>query len=79
MNTLSEDERWQKIRELEKQAILAASIYECFEKLRALLQIGHEFGLDTGWDEEELIVYERWAKIKEKYEATMRHDKRSVI
>jgi hypothetical protein len=59
--------RWQAVNEVEEMERRASTMEERWRQINAMIGMAHALGLDlTQLDEDDLIVYERWAQIKSK-------------
>lgn len=67
MNNLTESEKWQIIRELEKKKLPEDTIQARWIRLNEIWQLANELGLKR-MEEDKAEIYERWAKIKDAYE-----------
>ena len=56
----------------EQQELRASNVKENWEKLNAIMFRAKRLSLSRGHDNNEMEVFLRWAKIKEKYEASKR-------
>jgi len=74
MNNLTESEKWTLIRKLEKKPLPKDTIQTRWERLNELAQLGRELDLHIDHSEK-MIVYERWARIKDAYEERLRDKK----
>jgi len=64
-------ERWKAVEEIERQELRAMTLEEHWRKLNAIVRFAIETGMhrDDDDNESEMEVFQRWAKIKAKYEA----------
>jgi hypothetical protein len=63
-------ERWKAVEEIEQQELRAMSPEEHWRKLNAIVRFVVETGMEIDDNHnEEMEVFQRWAKIKAKYEA----------
>jgi len=74
MKDLTESEKWQLIKELEDKELPEDTIQARWNRLIELGRLGKELGLHVDTSDK-MIVYERWAKIKEIYERGLRDHK----
>lgn len=61
-------DRWKAVEEIERQELRALTMEQRWKKINALFR----FAMDTGmkWSNDgDIEVFQRWAIIKEKYEA----------
>jgi hypothetical protein len=59
--------RWQAVNEVEEMERRASTMEERWRQINAMIGMARALGLDlTQLDEDDLIVYERWAQIKSK-------------
>lgn len=65
-------DRWKAIEEIERQELRASTVEENWRKLNAIMLRARRLNLSRGHDDNEMEVILRWAKIKEKYEASRR-------
>ena len=61
-------ERWKAVEEIERQELRALTMEQRWQKINALFQFAMETGMKWSNDGE-IEVIQRWAVIKEKYEA----------
>lgn len=57
-------QRWQAVEEIERQELRAASMEKHWKQLNAIICLGIGLGLSRDDDEDEMPVYQRWAKLK---------------
>lgn len=62
-------ERWKAVEEIERQELRAMTLEEHWRKLNAIVRFALEMGMLQEKDDSEMEVFQRWAKIKEHYEA----------
>lgn len=62
-------ERWKAVEEIELQELRAMSLEDHWRKLNAIVRFAIESGIKRDDDDGEMEVFQRWAKIKAKYEA----------
>jgi hypothetical protein len=74
MNDLSENQKWQLIRELEKQDLPEDTINARWNRLKELWLLAHKLNLKRV-EEDKKEIYERWARLKEKYENDLQNMK----
>jgi len=74
MNTLTESQKWQLVKELEKKELPEDTIQARWKRLNEIVQLGKELGLHVD-NSDKIIVYERWAKIKDAYEKRLQDGK----
>ena len=65
-------DRWKAVEEIERQELRASTVKENWEKLNEIMFRAQQLNLSRGHDNNEMEVFLRWAKIKEKYEASKR-------
>jgi hypothetical protein len=68
MKKLSEGEKWQLIKELEAKPLPKDTIQARWIRLNELAQLGKELDLHID-NSDKMIVWERWAKLKDMYES----------
>ena len=68
MNNLTESQKWLLIKELEKRELPEDTLKARWKRLNEIWQLANELGLRR-IEEDKTIIYERWAKLKEKYES----------
>ncbi len=68
MNNLSESQKWQLIRELEKQELPEVSIKARWNRLNEIALLARKLNLKRV-EEDKTEIYERWAKLNEMYES----------
>jgi hypothetical protein len=61
--------RWKAVEEIERQELRAMSLDEHWQKLNAIVRFAIETGMKRTDDDGEMEVFQRWAKLKEMYEA----------
>ena len=61
-------ERWKAVEEIERQELRSMSLEKHWQKLNAIVRFAIEAGMQVGSDDNEIEVFQRWAKIKAKYE-----------
>jgi hypothetical protein len=62
-------ERWKAVEEIERQELRAMTLEDHWRKLNAIARFAIETGMQREEDDGEMEVFQRWAKIKAKYEA----------
>ncbi|RPI89423.1 MAG: hypothetical protein EHM40_20790 [Chloroflexi bacterium] len=67
MKNLTESKKWKLIKELEDQLLPEDTIQARWIRLNELAQLGKELDLHVD-NSDKMIVWERWAKIKDAYE-----------
>jgi len=70
MNDLSESQKWQLIRELEKKTLPEDSVNARWNRLKELWRLASKLNLKRV-EEDKTEIYERWAKLKDKYEKSL--------
>ncbi len=65
-------DRWKAVEEIERQELRASTVKQNWQKLNAIMLRARRLKLSRGNDDNEMEVFLRWARIKEKYEATRR-------
>jgi hypothetical protein len=65
-------DRWKAVAEIERQELRASTVKENWEKLNAIMLRARQLNLSRGHDNNEMEVFLRWAKLREKYEASKR-------
>jgi hypothetical protein len=63
-------ERWKAVEEVERQELRALTPLQNWKKLTAIMLRAQRLNLSRGNDDNEMEVFQRWAKLKEKYEAS---------
>jgi hypothetical protein len=76
MNTLTESEKCQLIKELEDKPLPADTVQARWERLNELGWLGKELDLHVD-NSDKMIVYERWAKLRDVYEKRLQSTKPS--
>lgn len=61
--------RWKAVEEIERQELRAMSLDEHWHKLNAIVRFAIETDMKRTDDDGEMEVFQRWAKLKEMYEA----------
>jgi len=74
MNDLSESQKWQLIRELEKKTLPEDSVNARWNRLKELWRLASKLNLKRV-EEDKTEIYERWAKLKDKYEKGLQDGK----
>lgn len=62
-------DRWKAVEEIERQELRAMSLEEHWQKLNAIVRFAIETGMKRKDDDSEIEVFQRWAKLKARYEA----------
>jgi hypothetical protein len=65
-------DRWKAVEEIERQELRASTIKQNWEKLNIIMLRAKRLKLTRHNDDGEMEVILRWAKIKDKYEASQR-------
>ncbi|MDL1912658.1 hypothetical protein FBQ81_18525 [Chloroflexi bacterium CFX6] len=65
-------DRWKAVEEIEREELRASTIKQNWRKLNAIMIRARLLGLSRKDDDGEMEVFLRWAKLKEKYEASRR-------
>jgi hypothetical protein len=63
-------DRWKAVEEIERQELRASTVRQNWQKLNAIMLRAQRLGLSRNDDDNEMEVFVRWAKLKEKYEAS---------
>lgn len=63
-------DRWKAVEEIERQELRASTPQENWKRLNAIARRSIRLGLMRGENRDEMSVFLRWAKIKDKYEQT---------
>jgi hypothetical protein len=63
-------DRWKAVEEIERQELRASTVKENWERLNAIMLRAKLLNLSRGQDNNEMEVFLRWAKLREKYEAS---------
>jgi len=74
MNDLSENQKWQLIGELEKKELPEDSVNARWNRLKELWLLARKLNLKRV-EEDKTEIYERWAKLKDKYEKGLQDSK----
>jgi hypothetical protein len=64
-------DRWKAVEEIERQELRAMSADEHWRKLNAIVRFAIETGMKRDDDDGEMEVFQRWAKLKDKYENSL--------
>ena len=67
MNDLSESQKWQFIKALEKKELPEDTVNARWNRLKELWLLARKLNLKRV-EEDKTEIYERWAKLKDKYE-----------
>lgn len=62
--------RWKAIEEVERRESRSATTLTRWKQLNAILRLAIGLGLSQKPDDDELIVYQRWATLKQQFEDT---------
>ncbi|HJR81327.1 MAG TPA: hypothetical protein VJ821_14750 [Anaerolineales bacterium] len=65
-------DRWKAVEEIERQELRASTVKENWEKLNSIMLRAKRLNLSRGHDNNEMEVFQRWAKLRENYEASQR-------
>ncbi len=65
-------DRWKAVEEIEQEELRASTVKQNWRKLNAIMLRAKRLKLSRGSDDKEMEVFLRWAKLKEKYEASRR-------
>jgi len=65
-------DRWKAVEEIERQELRASTPHSNWKQLNAIVRRSMRLGLMRGDNGDEMSVFLRWAKIKEKYEQAQR-------
>ena len=63
-------DRWKAVEEIEQQELRASTIKENWQKLNAIMLRAKRLKLSRRNDDNEMEVFLKWAKLKERYEAS---------
>jgi hypothetical protein len=63
-------DRWKAVEEIERQELRASTVKQNWQKLNAIMLRAKRLNLSRGNDDNEMEVFLKWAKLKEKYEAS---------
>jgi hypothetical protein len=66
-------DRWKAVEEIEQQELRASTVKQNWQKLNAIMLRAKRLNLSRGHDDNEMEVFLRWAKLREKYEASRRN------
>ncbi len=58
-------ERWKAVEEIERQELRAASMEKRWQQINAIWRLAKGLGFSFEPDESEMVVFARWAKLKE--------------
>jgi hypothetical protein len=64
-------DRWKAVEEIERQELRAMTLDEHWRKLNAIVRFAIETGIKRDDDDGEMEVFQRWAKLKDKYENSL--------
>lgn len=62
-------DRWKAVEEIERQELRASTIQENWKQLNSIMRRAIRLHLLNKSDNGEMEVFQRWAKLKEKYES----------
>ena len=62
-------DRWKAVEEIERQELRVMTLDEHWHKLNAIVRFAIETDMKRTDDDGEMEVFQRWAKLKEMYEA----------
>ena len=65
-------DRWKEVEEIQQQELRASSVKQNWIKLNQIMLRARRLKISRGDVENEPDVFQRWAKLKEKYEASGR-------
>lgn len=57
-------ERWKDVEEFERQELRSTSVLERFRQINAIYRLAKGLGYSFETDKNELIIFERWARLK---------------
>jgi len=57
-------ERWKAVEEIERQELRAMSVETHWKQINHLIRFALEHGLTRGDDDDEMEVFQRWAKLR---------------
>ena len=63
-------DRWKAVEEIERKELRASTVKQNWQKLGAIMLRAKRLNLSRENDDNEMDVFLRWAKLKEKYEAS---------
>jgi hypothetical protein len=63
-------DRWKAVDEIEQQELRASTIKENWQKLNMIMLRAKRLKLSRRNDDQEMEVFLKWAKLKERYEAS---------
>jgi len=66
-------DRWKAVEEIERKELRASTVKQNWQKLNAIMLRAKRLKLSRGSDNNEMEVFLRWAKLKEKHEASRRN------
>jgi hypothetical protein len=62
--------RWKAVEEIERRELRASTVKQNWQKLNVIMLRAKRLNLSRGNDDNEMEVFLRWARLKEKYEAS---------
>ena len=65
-------DRWKAVEEIERQELRESTVKQNWQKLNAIMLRAKRLKLLRSTDDNEMEVFSRWAKLKEKYETSRR-------
>lgn len=66
-------DRWKAVEEIEREELRASTDKQNWQKLNAIMLRAKRLNLSRGHDDNEMEVFLRWAKLREKYETSRRN------
>lgn len=66
-------DRWKAVEEIEREELRASTAKQNWQKLNIIMLRAKLLNLSRGHDDNEMEVFLRWAKLREKYEASRRN------
>jgi len=63
-------DRWKAVEEIERQELRASTVRQNWVKLNQIMLRARRLNLPKRGKDDEIEVFMRWAKLKEKYEAS---------
>lgn len=63
-------DRWKAVEEIEREELRASTVQQNWQKLNAIMLRAKRLNLSRGHDDNEMEVFLKWARLREKYEAS---------
>lgn len=64
--------RWKEVENIQRQELRATTLRQNWMKLNQIMLRAKRLNLSRGDNDDEIEVFQRWARLKEKYEASRR-------